>query len=113
MKSDFIVAVHALVYLTHLGTLVSSDELARNICTNPVRVRKIMGKLKKLGLVETKEGHVGGYAAVSGTEKATLLTMRMVSAFPLSIPNGGAGRKIWTASYQAGCPLSLTGFMKR
>ena len=50
MKSDFIVAVHALVYLTHLGTLVSSDELARNICTNPVRVRKIMGKLKKLGL---------------------------------------------------------------
>ena len=75
MKSDFIVAVHALVYLTHLGTLVSSDELARNICTNPVRVRKIMGKLKKLGLVETKEGHVGGYAAVSGTEKATLLTI--------------------------------------
>lgn len=28
-----------------------------------------------MGLVETKEGHVGGYAAVSGTEKATLLTI--------------------------------------
>ena len=75
MKSDFIVAVHALVYLTHLGTLVSSDELARNICTNPVRVRKIMGKLKKLGLVETKEGHVGFYYDVSVNEKATILTI--------------------------------------
>ena len=73
MKSDFIVAVHALVYLTHLGTLVSSDELARNICTNPVRVRKIMGIFKSLGLVENKEGHERGYAAVSVSDKATLL----------------------------------------
>lgn len=75
MKSDFIVAVHALVYLTHLDTLVSSEELARNICTNPVRVRKIMGRLKKIGLVTTKEGHIGGYCAAPGAEKTTLLAI--------------------------------------
>jgi DNA-binding IscR family transcriptional regulator len=73
VKSDFIVAVHAMVYLTHLDTLVSSDELAKNICTNPVRVRKIMGRLKKMGLVDTKEGHVGGYCTQPGAEKTSLL----------------------------------------
>ena len=54
MKSDFIVAVHALVYLSHRGCLASSEELAENICTNPARVRKIMGKLKKMGIITTR-----------------------------------------------------------
>lgn len=72
MKSDFIVAVHALVYLFHRGCLASSEELAENICTNPARVRKIMGKLKKMGLITTREGHVGGYCPKTGLEKVTL-----------------------------------------
>lgn len=61
LTSDFIVAVHALVYLQHKGCIASSEELAKNICTNPARVRKIMAKLKALGVVTTREGHVGGY----------------------------------------------------
>ena len=72
MKSDFIVAVHALVYLSHRGCLASSEELAENICTNPARVRKIMGKLKKMGIITTREGHVGGYCPCEGLEKVTL-----------------------------------------
>lgn len=43
MKSDFIVAVHALVYLSHRGCLASSEELAENICTNPARSGKSWG----------------------------------------------------------------------
>ncbi len=61
MKSDFIVAVHGLVYLKHKGCITSSEELAANICTNPARVRKIMAHFKKAGIVVTKEGSVGGY----------------------------------------------------
>ena len=72
MKSDFIVAVHALVYLSHRGCLASSEELAENIFTNPARVRKIMGKLKKMGIITTREGHVGGYCPCEGLEKVTL-----------------------------------------
>ena len=34
MNSDFCVAVHALVYLNRRGCVLSSEELARNICTN-------------------------------------------------------------------------------
>ena len=68
----FIVAVHALVYLSHRGCLASSEELAENICTNPARVRKIMGKLKKMGIITTREGHVGGYCPCEGLEKVSL-----------------------------------------
>ena len=47
MTSDYCVAVHALVYLNHKAKVLSSEELAENICTNPARVRKVMAKLKK------------------------------------------------------------------
>lgn len=40
MTSEFNVAVHALVYLSHRGGTLSSEELAQNICTNAARVPK-------------------------------------------------------------------------
>lgn len=61
MTGEFCIAVHALVYLNHKATTISSEELAENICTNPARVRKVMAKLKKYELVITKEGIDGGY----------------------------------------------------
>ena len=61
MTSEFSIAVHALVYLNHKATTLSSDALAENVCTNPALVRKVMGKLKKAGLVATREGAEGGY----------------------------------------------------
>lgn len=64
MTSEFAIATHALVVLSHKKTVVSSDVLAENICTNPTRVRKVLSRLKKAGLVETKEGAEGGYLLV-------------------------------------------------
>lgn len=61
MTGEFAIAVHALVFLNHKKTILSSDALAENVCTNPARIRKVMAKLKKSGLVETKEGMEGGY----------------------------------------------------
>lgn len=61
MNGLFCVAVHALIYLDKRDCILSSEELAANICTNPARVRKVMSRLKKAGLVETKTGNVGGY----------------------------------------------------
>lgn len=72
MKSDFCVAVHALVYLNHKNKVLSSEELAENICTNPARVRKVMASLRKAGLVDTKEGNVGGYHFLGDPHKVTL-----------------------------------------
>lgn len=72
MTSEFGIAVHALVYLNHKAKSLSSEELAENICTHPARVRKVMAKLKKANLIETKEGIDGGYFFTADPSKVTL-----------------------------------------
>ena len=72
MTSDYCVAVHALVYLNHKAKVLSSEELAENICTNPARVRKVMAKLKKAGFVKTKEGSEAGYLFDQDADQVTL-----------------------------------------
>lgn len=61
MTSEFAVAIHGLVFLNQRKSTTSSEELAANVCTNPARVRKVLAKLKKAGIVATKEGLEGGY----------------------------------------------------
>ena len=56
MNSEFIIALHALAYLRHRNTNVSSEELAKSICTNPARIRKVMAKLKKSRIAGNKRG---------------------------------------------------------
>lgn len=72
MTAEFIVAVHALVYLNHKGDCRSSEEVAENVCTNPARVRKVMRKLKQAGLVETHGGFEGGYRFCADPAAVTL-----------------------------------------
>jgi DNA-binding IscR family transcriptional regulator len=72
MTAEFPLAVHALVYLRHTGRLTSSGELADNICTNPARVRKVLSKLHRAGLVEARQGKGSGYLAPAGTDGVTL-----------------------------------------
>ena len=73
MTAEFIVAVHAIEFLNHKKTYLSSEEIAENVCTNPARVRKILTKLEKAGLVEAKSGHTGGYAFTGDPDKTNLL----------------------------------------
>lgn len=68
MNSDYCIAIHALVYLKHTKEILSSEDLSDNICTNSARIRKVMSKLKKAGLVKTKSGHIGGYSYPFGQE---------------------------------------------
>ena len=75
MNSDFMVAVHALVYLNHKADTVSSEALAENICTNAARVRKVMVPLKRAGLVSTREGSVGGYRFAADAAEVSLRTV--------------------------------------
>jgi Rrf2 family protein len=72
MKAEFLVAAHALAYLNRKKGPVSSAELASSICTNPARIRKIMVKLRKAGLIETQNGKSGGYFLKKPPENITL-----------------------------------------
>lgn len=72
MTSEFTIAVHALVYLEHKNTTLSSEALAENVCTNPARIRKVMACLKRAGFVSTKEGMNGGYQMAMTAADITL-----------------------------------------
>lgn len=72
MTSEFAVAVHGLAYLNQRKTTTSSEELAANVCTNPARVRKVMAKLKKAGMIATKEGLEGGYLFIKDPSSVNL-----------------------------------------
>lgn len=62
MTAEFLVAAHALVLLHHRREYLTSKEIAENVCTNPARVRKVLSKLKKHGLIVVRNGIEGGYA---------------------------------------------------
>lgn len=72
MDGIFIIAVHALVYLGHVEDYVSSEQLAKNICANPARIRKVMSQLRNKGFIETKEGKLGGYKISKDPRTITL-----------------------------------------
>ena len=72
MNSDLNVATHALVYLNHCECIVSSEDLAENICTNPARIRRVLTPLVHVGIIGTKEGLGGGYRLVRSADSITL-----------------------------------------
>lgn len=83
MPSELIIAIHVLVYLRKEKRQISSEELAKNVCVNPVRVRKVLGKLKKQGIVETKKGLSGGY--YFQIEKETITLKEVYDALQIKI----------------------------
>lgn len=72
MSGIFTIAVHALVYLNRHEEIISSEELAKNICTNPARIRKVMAMLHRANLVKTQAGARGGYSFCGDPESITL-----------------------------------------
>lgn len=106
MNGLFCVAVHALIYLDKRGCMLSSEELAANICTNPARIRKVMAKLKKAGLVTTRTGTEGGYQITVDPAELTLdvvadaLAVRFVE--PAWHSGGGVDCGCMVASGMAG-----------
>lgn len=69
MTAELSIAVHALVFLAHKNEVLSSEKIAENVCTNPARIRKIMSKLVKNGLVDKREGLNGGYSMKTNAEE--------------------------------------------
>ncbi len=68
-NTQFTAATHALVYLAGVGGAagdgsarpISSDELARSVNVNPVHLRRVLGPLRRAGLVGSRPGAHGGW----------------------------------------------------
>jgi DNA-binding IscR family transcriptional regulator len=65
-------AVHILSLIAVNSNELTGDFIAGSVNTNPVVIRRIMGMLKKAGLVEVRPG-VGGAFLLKASEEITLL----------------------------------------
>ncbi len=73
-SSRFVVAIHIMAALTLKRDRPSkSDELSKSVNTNPVVVRRILGMLRKAGLVDSQTGPDGGSRLARAPEKIPLL----------------------------------------
>ncbi len=71
ISSRFSMAVHTLSLIS-VSKDCTGDFIAASVNTNPVMIRKIMGMLKKAGLVEIRPG-VGGASLLRPPGEITLL----------------------------------------
>lgn len=65
--------LHVLLHMAHAEGLLTSEEPARCLGTNPVVVRRELASLRDRGLVGSAEGHGGGWTVACDLERITLL----------------------------------------
>lgn len=77
INSRFTVAVHLLALMSAgpgrcSGAALTSESAAESVNTNPVVVRRILGLLRKAGLVSSHPGPTGGWTLVQEPQAITL-----------------------------------------
>jgi len=72
ISTRFSIAVHTLSLIAITPNECTGDYIAASVNTNPVVIRRIMGMLKKAGLVDVRPG-VGGASLCRAPEAITLL----------------------------------------
>jgi Rrf2 family protein len=77
-SSRFVVALHVLAALAITRLIerlqcMNSEMLAKSVNTNPVVVRRLLGRLRQAGLVESLAGACGGSRLARDPEQITLL----------------------------------------
>ncbi len=80
ISTRFSMAVHSLTLIAVNPNECTGDYIAGSVNTNPVVIRRIMGMLKKAGLVDVRPG-VGGASLLKDPDRITLLDVyRAVNA---------------------------------
>jgi len=70
-NSKISVALHALVHIAKSQHPLTSEQLALCFNTNPVVIRRILGKLRKSGIVSSEKGHGGGWTMAMPYQKVS------------------------------------------
>lgn len=80
ISTRFSIAVHTLSLIAVSPNDCTGDFIAGSVNTNPVIIRRIIGMLKKAGLVDVRPG-VGGASLLKSPDRITLLDVyRAVNA---------------------------------
>lgn len=94
VTSHFAIAVHALTALAvSTGHIVTSEDIAESVNTNPSFIRRVLGDLRRAGLISSQVGNGGGLALVRLPTEITLLDIykavenESLFSLPLRPPN--------------------------
>lgn len=72
-NSRLSLALHTLSHMTSEPNRVrTSADIAKHAGTNPVVVRRVLGKLREAGLVSSEKGHAGGWRLAKAADSITL-----------------------------------------
>lgn len=72
-NSRLSLALHTLSHMAGEPDRVrTSAEIADHAGTNPVVVRRVLGKLREAGLLSSEKGHAGGWQLAKAAETITL-----------------------------------------
>ena len=87
INSDFALSVHALLLLASKeGEFLTSSGLSRLLNVHPVRIRKVLSKMKGGGYIESREGSSGGFAISCDISKVTLKSIYLLTQEDLLKP---------------------------
>jgi Rrf2 family protein len=76
VNTQLTVGVHVLCLLAGSpGQPVTSEHIAGSVNTNPVVIRRVLGRLRKAGMVRSRGGAKGGWELI---QPATSITLRTV-----------------------------------
>ena len=72
-NSRLSLALHTLSHMAgEPGRVRTSADIAEHAGTNPVVVRRVLGKLREAGLLSSEKGHAGGWRLAKSADSITL-----------------------------------------
>lgn len=87
VNSDFALSVHALLLLaTYEGELLTSKKLSELLKVHPVRIRKVLSRMKGVGFIDSREGSNGGFSISADISKITLKEIYLLNQEDLHKP---------------------------
>jgi Rrf2 family protein len=73
LNTQFAIAVHVMTMLAGLPReLQSSEVMAASVGSNPVHIRRVLGRLREAGFVASRPGPHGGWRLLRAPEQTTL-----------------------------------------
>ncbi len=67
--------LHALIHMAERNVPMTSEALGKCLGTNPVVVRRNMGRLREAGIVTSDRGHAGGWRIATDLSSITLRSL--------------------------------------
>ncbi len=87
INSDFALSVHTILLLSaYQGELLTSSRLSELLKVHPVRIRKVLLKMKNKGLITSKEGINGGFSISCDISKVSLKELYLLNQDDLHKP---------------------------